>query len=75
MPTQWDAYRLEMYCRLFAVKFVFGVTPEALDGLEAAGHKLSTVFGNVGRIIAYSGAWQRLREAGLMPWKFYWLGG
>lgn len=74
MPTQWDAYRLEMYCRLFAVKFIFGLTPEALDGLEGAGHKLATVFGKVDRIIAVGAAWQRLRDAGLAPWKLYWLG-
>ncbi|NWG52143.1 MAG: hypothetical protein HXY28_00330 [Hydrogenophilaceae bacterium] len=74
MPTQWDAYRLEMYCRLFAVKLVFGLTPEALDGLEGAGHRLSEVFGKVERIIAVGEAWRRLREAGLAPWKLHWLG-
>jgi hypothetical protein len=74
MPTQWDAYRLEMYCRLFEVKLVFGATPEALDGLEGAGHKLATVFGRVERIIAVGDAWRRLRDAGLAPWKLHWLG-
>ncbi len=74
MPTQWDAYRLEMYCRLFPVKFIFGLTPEALDGLEGAGHKLASVFCKVGRIIAVGDAWRRLRDAGLSPWKLYWLG-
>jgi hypothetical protein len=74
MPTQWDAYRLEMYCRLFEVKFIFGLTPEALDGLEGAGHKLATVFGKVDRIIAVGASWRRLRDAGLTPWKLFWLG-
>lgn len=74
MPTQWDAYRLEMYCRLFNVNFIFGLTPEALDGLEGAGHKLATVFGKVNRIIASGAAWQRLRDANLEPWKLHWLG-
>lgn len=74
MPTAWDAYRLEMYCRLFAVKFIFGLTPEALDGLEGAGHKLANVFGNVSCIIAVGDAWTRLREAGLSSWKLHWLG-
>ena len=74
MPTQWDAYRLEMYCRLFNVDFLFGLTPEALDGLEGGGHKLATVLGKVNRIIATGGAWQRLRDAGLAPWKLHWLG-
>ncbi len=74
MPTQWDAYRLEMYCRLFAVNFLFGVTPEVLDGLEGAGHKLATIFGKVNRIIAVGAAWNRLREAGLAPWRLHWLG-
>lgn len=74
MPTQWDAYRLEMYCRLFPVKFVFGLTPEALDGLESGGHKLATVFGNVQRLVAFGAAWSRLRDAGLSPWRLYWLG-
>jgi hypothetical protein len=74
MPTQWDAYRLEMYCRLFAVNFIFGLTPETLDGLEGAGHKLASVFAKVDRIIASGAAWQRLRDAGLTPWKLHWLG-
>jgi hypothetical protein len=73
MPTQWDAYRLEMYCRLFAVKLVFGLTPEALDGLEGAGHKLDVMFGKVDRLIAVGDAWRRLRQADLQPWKLYWL--
>lgn len=74
MPTQWDAYRLEMYCRLFDVDFIFGLTPEALDGLEGAGHKLAAVFGKADRIVASGGAWQRLRDVGLTPWKLHWLG-
>lgn len=74
MPTQWDAYRLEMYCRLFPVRFIFGITPEVLDGLEGGGHKLGAVFAKVDRIIAVGDAWRRLREAGKEPWKLHWLG-
>jgi hypothetical protein len=74
MPTQWDAYRLEMYCRLFPMKLIFGLTPEALDGLEGAGHKLTSVFGKVQRIIAVGAAWDRLDAAGLKPWRLHWLG-
>lgn len=74
MPTQWDAYRLEMYCRLFSVNFIFGLMPESLDGLEGSGHKLAEVFAKVNRIIASGPAWQRLRDAGLAPWKLHWLG-
>jgi hypothetical protein len=74
MPTQWDAYRLEMYCRLFSVKLAFGVTPEVLDGLEGGGHKLTSIFAKVERIIAAGAAWERLSAAGLKPWKLHWLG-
>jgi hypothetical protein len=63
-----------MYCRLFPVRFIFGLTPEALDGLEAGGHKPATVFGKVNRVVAVGSAWQRLRDAGLEPWKLHWLG-
>lgn len=74
MPTQWDGYRLEMYCRLFPVRLIFGLTPEVLDGLEGAGHKLATVFANVEQIIAVGAAWDRLNAVGVKPWKLYWLG-
>lgn len=74
MPTQWDAYRLEMYLRRFKAKMVFGVTPEVLDGLEGGGHKLSSVFGAVQTLVATAGAWERLDAAGLKPWKLHWLG-
>jgi hypothetical protein len=74
MPTQWDAYRLEMYCRMFDAKLVFGVTPEVLDGLEGGGHKLAAVFARVERLIATPPAWRRLADAGLPAWKLHWLG-
>ncbi|MGE0742507.1 MAG: hypothetical protein AB7O98_14290 [Hyphomonadaceae bacterium] len=74
MPTQWDAYRLEMYCRLFSVKLIFGLTPEAMDGLEGGGHKPAAVFAKVERIIAVGAAWDRLTAVGLKPWKLHWLG-
>ncbi len=74
MPIAWDAGRLEMYTRRFAVHHLFGVAPVTLDGLAAAGHDPANVLGRIGRISAQPGAWERLTEAGLKPWRLTWLG-
>jgi hypothetical protein len=42
--------------------------------LAAAGHGLAKVLGRVGRVSAQPGAWERLAEAGLKPWRVTWLG-
>lgn len=74
MPTLWDAYRLEMYIRMFAVKLVFGVSPGVLDGLEGAGHDIGKLFAKVDRVIALPSAFDRLKAAGVTAWKVRWAG-
>ena len=74
MPTQWDAYRLEMYLRLFKVKLVFGVSTGVLDGLEGAGHDIGAQFRKAGRVLALPGAWERLNAADVDAWKVRWIG-
>ena len=74
MPIAWDAGRLEMYIRRFKVDHLFGVAPVTLDGLAAAGHDPAEVLSRVGRVSAQPGAWERLTEAGLKPWRLTWLG-
>ncbi|HKY92870.1 MAG TPA: hypothetical protein VJM11_17595, partial [Nevskiaceae bacterium] len=74
MPLPHDAYRVEMFLRRFAFQAVFGITPWILDGLEAEQHDLAKVFGGVPTLIARPGAWERLRAAGLSPWRLHALG-
>lgn len=74
MPTAWDAYRLETYLRLFRLKLHFGVSPQLLDGLEAAGHDIAAVFTHAELIAALPGAWERLTSKGFKPWRVTWLG-
>lgn len=74
MPTAWDSYRLETYMRLFQLKLDFGVSPEILDGLEAAGHDIAKVFASAETLVALPGAWERLVAKGFKPWRLTWLG-
>jgi hypothetical protein len=74
MPTQWDAYRLEMYLRLFKVRLAFGISAGTLDGLAGAGHDIGKVLGAADRIVALPDACVRLRAAGLKPWRLHWIG-
>ena len=74
MPTSWDAYRLEMYLRLFNLKLVFALTSDVLDGIEAMKKSLSDVFGKAEIITALPGAHERLTAAGFKPWRVSWLG-
>lgn len=74
MPTAWDSSRLETYLRLFQLKLVFGVAPDALNGLEAAGHDIARVFATSELLAALPGAWERLAAKGFKPWRITWLG-
>ena len=74
MPLAWDAGRIEMYTRRFAVDHLFGLSPVTLDGLAAAGHDPIEVMRRIGRISAQPGAWERLAEAGLKPARLTWMG-
>jgi hypothetical protein len=74
MPIAWDAGRLEMYTRRFAIDHLFGVAPVMLDGLAAAGHDPIAVMQRIGRISAQPGAWERLDSAGLKPSRLTWIG-
>jgi len=74
MPTAWDSYRLETYLRLFRLKLVFGISPENLDGLEAAGHDIGKVYATSEILAALPGAWERLAAKGFKPWRVTWLG-
>lgn len=74
MPLPHDAYRVEMFLRRFDFQAVFGITPWILDGLEAERHDPAKVFGKVPTLIARPGAWERLRAAGLAPWRLHALG-
>jgi len=74
MPMAWDASRLEMYARRFAVDHLFGLSSVTLDGLAAAGHDPIAVMRRIGRISAQPGAWERLTEAGLKPTRLTWMG-
>lgn len=74
MPLGHDAYRVEMFLRRFRFQLVFGITASILDGLQAEGHDLRKVFGEAGTLVARPGAWERLRAAGLSPWRLHALG-
>jgi hypothetical protein len=74
MPTAWDSYRLETFLRLFKLKLVFGISPQTLDGLEAAGHDIGKVFSTSELLAALPGAHERLTAKGFKPWRITWLG-
>ena len=70
----WDAYRHEMYLRLFGVKMAFGASEATLDSLTAMGFEPAKVFAHAPVLVLLEGAADRIREAGLKPWRLTWYG-
>jgi hypothetical protein len=67
--TFGEALRVSMFLRLMDYDAVLGVTSSLLDGLEASGRAPADVFGGVRILGAHPGAYERLRAAGLAPWR------
>jgi hypothetical protein len=70
----WDAYRHEMYLRLFGVRMAFGASEATLDSLTAMGHDPAKVFAGAPILVLLENAADRMRAAGLKPWRLTWLG-
>lgn len=72
--VNFDARRTEMFLRRFAVRAALGVSDEILNGLEMAGLPLHQTFASTPLVFARDGAADRLKQAGLSPWRMVSLG-
>jgi hypothetical protein len=68
--TEGEAVRVAMFTRLLSYHAALGITPEILDGLDELGHSYTDVFGDIPVVGAGPGAYERLRAAGLAPYRF-----
>lgn len=65
--SRFDAFRTAMFLRAMHYDVVLGINTEVLDGLDDLGCEHAEVLGAVPVLAARSGAYERLREAGLAP--------
>ena len=65
--SRFDAFRTAMFLRAMHYDVVLGINTEVLDGLDDLGHAYPEVFNGVVVLAARSGAYERLRDAGLSP--------
>lgn len=65
--SRFDAFRTEMFLRAMHYDVVVGLNTDVLDGLDDLGHNYRDVFGSVPVVAARAGAYERLRDAGLVP--------
>ena len=72
--VSFDARRTEMFLRRFDVRAAFGVSEEILGGLETAGLPLLETFARTPLVFARDAAAERLKKAGLDPWRMVTLG-
>jgi hypothetical protein len=72
--VSFDARRVEMFLRRFQVRAAFGISDEVLNGLEMVGLELHKTFASTPLLFARDGAADRLRQAGLDPWRMVTLG-
>ena len=72
--VSFDARRTEMFLRRFEVRAAFGISDEILKGLEMAELPLHKTFASTPLIFARDGAAERLKKAGLDPWRMVTLG-
>jgi hypothetical protein len=70
----FDARRTEMFLRRFQARAAFGVGEHVLNGLEMAGLPLHKSFASTPLLFARDGAADRLKQAGLDPWRMVTLG-
>lgn len=74
MASPYDAYRMEMYLRRFHLTAAIGLTENVVDALAQAHHHLDRIFAKVKVIAAFPGAYERLEDVGLKPWRLLSLG-
>ncbi|WP_175907656.1 MULTISPECIES: hypothetical protein [Burkholderia] len=72
--VNFDARRTEMFLRRFQVRAAFGVSDEILNGLDMAGLPLKETFVSTPLVFARDSAADRLKQAGLDPWRMVTLG-
>ncbi len=72
--VSFDARRTEMFLRRFEVRAAFGISDEILNGLEMADLPLYKTFASTPLVFARDAAAERLRKAGLDPWRMVTLG-
>ena len=68
--TEGEAVRVAMFLRRMSYDAVFGITSAIIDGLEARGDEPAEVFGQSRLVAAWPGAYERLRAAGLSPFRY-----
>jgi hypothetical protein len=69
----YDAARVRSFVGRLDVHAVLGVTPATVSGIEQQGGELAA-FGRVPVVVARPGAYERLQEAGLRPYRWLTLG-
>lgn len=70
----FDARRTEMFLRRFQARAAFGVSEQVLNGLDMAGLPLHQTFASTPLLFARDAAADRLKQAGLNPWRMVTLG-
>jgi hypothetical protein len=69
----FDAYRIAAFVRRMPVSAVIGLNEEVFRGMAEVG-PLSETLGRVPRVLALPGAYERMLEAGLHPYRMLMLG-
>jgi hypothetical protein len=76
MPAEangYDAARVLSFVRRFPIDAAVGIAPATVEAIENLGVELS-IFGRVPVLVARPGAYERLRSAGLKPYRWLTLG-
>lgn len=73
-PVQIDSGRTDMFLRRFRMQAVLGLANGVLDGLQAAGRDLKKLLGETPVLAALPDACERLKAAGLAPWRMLQVG-
>jgi hypothetical protein len=68
--TRADAMRVAMFTRDLEYRAVLGITSDVLDGLDDLGLDHAATLGPVPVLGARPGAYERLADAGLSPYRF-----
>ena len=73
-PVQIDSGRSDMFLRRFQMQAVIGLSNGVLDGLQAAGRDLNKLLGVSPLLAAMPNVCDRLKAAGLAPWRMVQIG-